>query len=148
MIIHESLIELHVKSKSKTEIIESLAHKANELGRISDVTGYLQAVFALDEAFPTAFGYGIAIPYGKSHHVVSPFIAFARSDELFQWDSRTDHETRLIFLIGMPEGQEDDLDFKLLTHLSGGLTNESYRKRLLQAADAAEVVELFTEMGF
>jgi PTS system fructose-specific IIA component len=148
MIIHESLIELYEKSKSKTEIIETLARKAKELGRISDVTGYLQAVFALDESFPTAFGYGIAIPYGKSHHVVAPFIAFARSDDAFQWDSRVDHEARLIFLIGVPEGQEEDLDFKLLTHLSGGLTNESYRKRLLQAADAAEVVNIFKEMGF
>ncbi len=148
MIIHKSFIELHVKSKSKTEIIETLAQKAKELGRISDVTGYLQAVFALDESFPTAFGYGIAIPYGKSRHVVSAFIAFARSDDAFQWDNRVDHEARLIFLIGMPEGQDEDLDFKLLTHLSGGLTNELYRKRLLQAADAAEVLHIFKDMGF
>jgi PTS system fructose-specific IIA component len=147
MIIHESLIELHLKSKNKTEIIETLARKAKELGRISDVTGYIQSVFALDESFPTAFGYGIAIPYGKSSSAKNPFIAFARSDDAFQWDSRVDHKVRLIFLIGMPEEQDEDLDFKVLTHMSGGLTNEAYRKRLLAAADATEVVAVFKEMG-
>lgn len=147
MIIHNSLIELHVKSKNKNEIIEILARKAKELGHISDVTGYVQSVFALDESFPTAFGYGIAIPYGKSSYVLTPFIAFARSDEVFQWDSRVDHTVRLIFLIGMPEQQDEDWDFKVLTHLSGGLTNEAYRRRLLVAADAAEVVAIFKEMG-
>jgi len=147
MIIHKSLIELHVKSKNKTEIIATLARKAKELGCISDVTGYIQSVFALDESFPTAFGYGIAIPYGKSTYVKTPFIAFARSDEAFQWDSRVDHKVRLIFLIGMPEEQDEDLDFKMLTHMSGGLTNESYKKRLLGAVNAAQVVVIFEEMG-
>lgn len=147
MIIHKSLIELHLKSKNKTEIIEALAQKAKELGRISDVTGYIESVFALDESFPTAFGYEIAIPYGKSSCVLTPFVAFARSDDAFQWDSRVDHNVRLIFLIGMPEGQDEDLDFKVLTHLSGGLTNEAYRKRLLAAGDAAEVMAIFKEMG-
>ena len=147
MIIHKSLIELHVKSKSKAQIIETLACKVKELGRIRDVEGYIQAVFALDESFPTAFGYGVAIPYGKSNYVLSPFIAFARSEDAFQWDHRVDHEVHLIFLVGVPEEQDEDLDFKMLTHMSGGLKNESYRKRLLQAADAAEVVAIFEEMG-
>jgi PTS system fructose-specific IIA component len=147
MVIHESLIELHVKSKNKAEIIEILARKAKELGRISNIAGYIQSVFALEESFPTAFGYGIAIPYGKSSCVKTPFIAFARSDKAFCWDSRVDHEVRLIFLIGVPEEQEEDLDFKMLTHMSGGLTNESYRRRLLQATDAAEVVKIFGEIG-
>jgi PTS system fructose-specific IIA component len=147
MIIHESLVELHVKSNGKKQIIETLARKANKLGRISDVEGYIQAVFALDESFPTAFGYGVAIPYGKSSYVQTPFIAFARSDDRFQWDRRVDHEVRLIFLIGVPENQEEDLDFKMLTHVSGGLTNESYRKKLLEADDATEVVAIFEEMG-
>jgi PTS system fructose-specific IIA component len=147
MIIHKSLIELHLKSKNKTEIIEALARKAKKLDRISDITGYIQSVFALDESFPTAFGYDIAIPYAKSNYVLTPFIAFARSDDAFQWDSRVDHKVRLIFLIGIPEEQDEELDFKVLTHMSGGLTNEAYRKRLLAAADAAEVVAIFKEMG-
>ncbi|EIW17752.1 MULTISPECIES: PTS sugar transporter subunit IIA [Pelosinus] len=147
MIIHESLIELHMKSKSKMEIIETLAHKAKELSCISEVEGYLKDVFALDESLPIAFGYGIAIPYGKGRYVLTPFIAFARSEEAFTWDHRVDHEARLIFLIGIPEEQDDDFDFQMLTHMSGGLTNESFRRRFLQTSDAAEVVELFKEMG-
>jgi len=147
MIIHESLIELHMKSKSKKEIIETLAYKVKKLGCISEVEGYLQDVFALDESLPIAFGYGIAIPYGKSRYVLTPFIAFARSEEAFTWDHRVDHEARIIFLIGVPEEQDDDFDFKMLTHMSGGLTNESFRRRFLQTSDAAEVVDIFKEMG-
>jgi mannitol/fructose-specific phosphotransferase system IIA component (Ntr-type) len=147
MIIHESLIELQTKSKNKAEIIEDLARKAKELGCIRNVAGYIEAVFALEETFPAAFGYDIAIPFGKCSDVKTPFIAFARSEETFPWDSRGDHEARLIFLMGVPEEQEDLLDIKMLIHMSGGLTNESLRRRLLQADGAAEVVAIFEEMG-
>jgi mannitol/fructose-specific phosphotransferase system IIA component (Ntr-type) len=147
MIIHESLIELHMKSKSKTEIIETLAYKAKELGCIGEVEGFLQDVFALEESFPTAFGYGIAVPYGRNRYVLTPFVAFARTEEAFCWDHRTDHEVRLIFLGGMPEEEGDDLESKVITHMSGGLTNQSYRKRFLSSTTAIEIVEIFKEMG-
>lgn len=147
MIIHESLIELHIKSKDKNEIIETLAGKAKEFSHISDVTGFVKAVFAFDESFPNTFGYGIAIPYAKSSYVLNPFIAFARSEEVFMWDSRADHEARLIFLIGVPEGQEADLEFTLLLQMYGCLTNESYRRRLLEADSITKVMAVFAEMG-
>jgi PTS system fructose-specific IIA component len=114
MITSESLIELHLKSTNKTEIIENLAKRAKKAGRISDVERYMQAVSVREELFYTVIGYGVAIPDGKSSCVESPFIAFARSDKPFLWDSRTDLGARLIFLIGVPEEQEDDLDFKLM----------------------------------
>lgn len=41
---------------------------------------------------------------------------------------------------------DEDLDFKVLTRLSGGLTNKVCRKRLLVAGDAAEVMAIFEEM--
>jgi PTS system fructose-specific IIA component len=116
MITNESLIELHLKSTNKTVIIENLARKAKELGRVSNLAGYLEAVFA-------------------------------RSDEPFRWDDRVDLGARFIFLIGVPEEQEDDLNFKLLANMSGGLTNELYRKQLLQAENAREVVAVFRRMG-
>jgi PTS system fructose-specific IIA component len=147
MIIHESLIELHITSQDKTEIIETLARKAGELGRICDVAGYMQAVFAREELFSTAIGYGIAIPHGKSSFVQEPFIAFARSQEEFLWDSRSEHRVRLIFLIGVPEEQASDLHLKILANISRGLMNDSYRERLEQVTDVSEVMGIFEEMG-
>lgn len=147
MIIHESLIELNLKSKNKTEIIETLAQKAEKLGRIRDLDGYTQAVFAREELFSTAIGYGIAIPHGKSRFVQESFIAFARSPEAFLWDSRSEHRVRLIFLIGVPEEQASDLHLKILANISRGLMNESYRERLLQAGDVLEVMGISKEMG-
>jgi len=147
MIIHESLIELNVTLKNKEEIIETLARKAGELGRVSDVAGFLQAVFAREELFSTAIGYGIAIPHGKSSYVQEPFIAFAKSQEAFSWDSRTDQEVRLIFLIGVPEEKANDLHLKILANISRGLMNDSYRERLVQATSAAKIVAIFGEMG-
>lgn len=97
MITSESLIELHLKSKDKDEIIESLARKAGKLGRISDVAGYLEAVNVREAIFPTVIGYGIAVPYGKSSFVEKPFIAVGRSDEAFRWDRRVDLGTRRWF---------------------------------------------------
>lgn len=147
MIIHESLIELNLKSKNKAEIIETLARKAKSLGRIRDVVGFTKAVFAREELFPTAIGYGIAIPHGKCSDVEVPFIAFARSQEEFLWDSRSEHKVSLIFLIGVPEEQANDLHLKILANISRGLMNDSYRERLEQAGDVCEVMGIFEEMG-
>lgn len=147
MIIHESFIELHITSKDRTEIIETLARKAKKLGRIRDVAGYIQAVFAREELFSTAIGYGIAIPHGKSSFVEEPFIVFARSEEEFLWDSRSEHKVRLIFLIGVPEEQASDLHLKILANISRGLMNDSYRERLVGAGDVAEVMGILGEMG-
>ncbi|AIF52876.1 PTS sugar transporter subunit IIA [Pelosinus sp. UFO1] len=147
MIIHESLIALNLQSKNKVEIIETLARKARKLGRIRNVKGYMQAVFAREELFSTAIGYGIAIPHGKSSFVEVPFIAFARSQEEFLWDSRSEHRVRLIFLIGVPEEQANDLHLKILANISRGLMNDSYRERLLQATSVVKIVAIFSEMG-
>jgi PTS system fructose-specific IIA component len=147
MITNESLIELQLKSKNKEEIIRSLARKAGEVGRVNNVAGYIEAVFAQEELFYTVIGYGVAMPYGKSIYVENPFIAFARSDEPFRWDNRVDLEANLIFLIGVPEGQNNDLAFELISHMSGGVTNASYREGLLKAKDAAKVVAVFKKMG-
>jgi PTS system fructose-specific IIA component len=147
MIIHESLIALNLQSKNKVEIIETLARKARKLGRIRSVKGFMQAVFAREELFSTAIGYGIAIPHGKSSFVEVPFIAFARSQEEFLWDTRSEHKVRLIFLIGIPEKQASDLHLKILANISKGLMNDSYRERLEQAIDVSQIVAIFGEMG-
>lgn len=147
MIIHESLIELHITSKDKTDIIEILAQKARDLGRIRDVAGFIKAVFDREELFSTAIGYGIAIPHGKSSYVKEPFIVFARNQEEFLWDSRSEHRVRLIFLIGVPEEQASDLHLNILANISRGLMNDSYRERLVGAGDVAEVMGIFEEMG-
>jgi PTS system fructose-specific IIA component len=147
MITNELLIELQVKSKNKEDIIRNLAQRAGKAGRVSDVAGYIEAVFAQEMLFPTVLGYGIAMPYGKSSYVESPFIAFARSEEPFCWDSRNDLDVRLIFLLGMPERQNNDLAFNLISHMTGGVMNASYRQGLLQANDAGKVVAVFEQMG-
>ena len=69
MITNESLIDLHVKSKNKEEIIRNLARRAGELGRIRDAAGYMQSILEREELFPAVIGYGIAIPHGKSSFV-------------------------------------------------------------------------------
>ena len=147
MIIHESLIALNLPLTNKVEIIETLARKARKLGRIRSVKGYMQAVFAREEVFSTAIGYGIAIPHGKSSVVEAPFLAFARSQEEFLWDSRLEHGVRLIILIGVPEEQDSDLHLKIVADIRRELMKDSYRERLLQASSVAEIVAIFGEMG-
>ncbi len=147
MIIHESLIDLDVSSKDKDEIIGDLACKAEKLGRISGIVGYLQAVFEWEELFSTAIGYGIAIPYGKSSYVKRPFIAFAKSNRAIIWDSRSDQMVRFIFLIGVPEEKGNELHLKIAVNIKRSLMNDSCRERLVQATSATKVVAIFGEMG-
>jgi PTS system fructose-specific IIA component len=106
----------------------------------------IQVVLAREESYSTAIGYGIALPHGQSQYVQSPFIAFAKSQDGFVWDDETGQEVRLIFLIGIPKEETNDLVFKMLAEIGRGLMNTYYREWLVEAMDEEETMAVFREM--
>ena len=147
MIINESLIELNRKIESKEKLIENLARKAGEAGCVRDVAGYMQSILEQEESFPSAIGYGIAIPHGKSKFVQNPFLAFANSQAPFLWDKRTDQKVGLIFLIGVPKENATDTHLKILANICRGLRNQSHGERLVKATDVNQVMAVFEKWG-
>lgn len=130
--INKEMIVLDSELKNRDNIISSLAKKALDLGYVSNLDEYINAVKKRESEFSTAIGYGVSIPHGKSEAVKEAFVGFLRSKEAFKWDENQEEEVRLVFLIGVPESKKETLHLKILAQISRKLMDENFREELIK----------------
>lgn len=140
-ILNEKLLFLDSEVTTKRQVIEQIAQQAFICGYISDTSDFIKAVLQREEEVPTAIGYQIAIPHGKSSVVKSPFIAFLRSKEKFQWTQGYDEEVRLVFLIGVPSEGTETLHLKFISQVSKKLLDEEFRQQLTNIGSQTLIFE-------
>ncbi|MEX2805615.1 PTS sugar transporter subunit IIA [Streptococcus sp. H31] len=135
-VISKDLIFLDSRLSDQDAIIHYLVDKAQAANYIKDADDFFAAVKAREKEVPTAIGYSVAIPHGKSDTVLSPFIAFLRLKEEVKWSGQNEERVRLVFLIGVPEKSEGKLHLKFISELSKKLLDEGFRQELLKQATA------------
>ncbi len=86
----------------------------------------------------TGIGEGIAIPHGKMAGLSEAVVAFGRSREGIPFDSLDGKPAHLFFIIMAPENSTG-IHLKLLAKISRMLTDENFRRNLLQAGSAGEM---------
>lgn len=146
-IISSELIFLDETLSNKKEIIKYIAKKAKSIGYITDEEGFYESVMKREEEIPTAIGYDIAIPHGKTDAVVQPFIAFFRTKEKFTWTEGYDDEVQLIFQIGVPETGNEKLHLKIISEVSKKLLDEEFREKLKSIPEHNKVFELLDSIA-
>ncbi len=144
-LINKEMIVLDSELKDKDDVIQYLAEKAMNLGYVSKVDTYVEAVKKREEEFSTAVGYGVSIPHGKSESVKEAFIAFFRSRNGFQWDNSEESKVNLVFLLGVPENKKETLHLKILAQISRKLMDETFREQLMNS-DETKAYELLREI--
>lgn len=144
-IINESLLLLDVEIHKKEDLIHLFAEKAKESGYVTDANKFYEVVMKREEEVPTAIGYNIAIPHGKNEVVEYPFIAFARTKDLFRWTEGHEETVQLIFQIGVPNGT-DKLHLKFISQVSKKLLDEEFRNELTLIQDKQELFELLSSI--
>ncbi|WP_040213752.1 PTS sugar transporter subunit IIA [Clostridium polynesiense] len=143
--INKELIVLDSNLSNKEDIIRFLGKKAYDLGYITNLDHYIEAVEKREKEFSTAVGYGVSIPHGKSEAVNEAFIAFMRSESPIVWDEEENKPVRLIFLIGVPENKKETLHLKILAQISKKLMDEEFRNNMVNE-NKAKVFELLMEI--
>ena len=148
MLINEQLIVLNLEASTQKEVIEKLAQKAYEQGKINDVSAYVKAVLERESEYSTAVGFGVAIPHGKTDAVKTPFLMFATVAPL-DWKALDDSLVDLVFMIGVPSSEAGSLHLKILASLSRKLMKEEFRKKLREIQSEQELIELLraSEIG-
>lgn len=145
-IISPELIFLDETLSDKSEIIKFIAKKAKSIGYITDEQVFYESVMKREEEIPTAIGYDIAIPHGKTDVIVQPFIAFFRTKEKFTWTEGFDDEVQLIFQIGVPETGNEKLHLKFISEVSKKLLDEEFREKLKSITEHHKVFELLNSI--
>lgn len=145
-VIRPELIFLDVETLNRTAIIQLLVDQAYELGLVEDKARFIEVVEEREKEVSTAIGYDIAIPHGKSDVVKSPFIAFVRTTESFNWKDENDETVSLIFLIGVPEAEQGTLHLKFISGVSRRLLDEDFRKDLSSCQSTEAALDLLTSI--
>ncbi|CAM0496383.1 PTS sugar transporter subunit IIA [Thermoanaerobacter kivui] len=130
----------------KEEAIIKLAELAQKEGKITSVEEYARSVLDREKAYTTGVGNGIAIPHGKSKAVKEAMIVFGKTTDGIEWDSLDGKPVNLIFLLGVPEENVDNVHLKILSQLSRKLMNDSFIEMLKKAVTVEEILNALSDI--
>ena len=103
----------------------------------------LAALIRREQQASTGIGKGVAVPHAHEDVIQHQLLAIGLSPAGIDFDAPDGQPVHIIALLVTPlKHQKQHMD--LLAALSQRLQQEEVRQRLQQAADAAEVVDIFT----
>lgn len=137
-ILAEELVIPALTARNKADVLDELAARVSAVHPELDRTRLVQALEDRERLNSTALGDGVAIPHGKLPGLKRVFAAFGRSRQGVDFQSLDGKPTHLFFLLVAPEDSAG-AHLKALARISRLLKDESFRVRLLQAADGHEL---------
>ncbi|MEU2851167.1 fructose-specific PTS transporter subunit EIIC [Streptomyces syringium] len=139
-LITADLVDLDLSAETKEAAARSLAERMRDLGRVSDLDGFLADVAAREAQMPTGLDGGIGIPHCRSAHVTEPTLAFGRSAAGIDFGA-PDGPADLIFLIAAPTGGDAD-HLSILSALARHLMDPEFTSALRAAEEPGAAAAL------
>jgi PTS system fructose-specific IIA component len=138
-------MDLNLVAKSKKEALEKLTELLYNSGKLSDKDAFLKDVLDRESVSTTGIGNGIAIPHGKSPSVIETTVAIGRLENETEWESVDDQPVKLVVLLAVNDADKTGVHVRLLSEMARKLASADNCKRLLDAADADEIIKIFSE---
>lgn len=133
-----------LKGESKDDIIEELVDSLEVGASITDRDKVLQAVLEREKIMSTGIGDGIAIPHGKSDAVVELAAALGIHKRGADFEALDGEPTFVFFLLVSPASISGP-HIKALARISRMLKNDSFKKKLIEAGSAEQIIEAIGE---
>jgi PTS system nitrogen regulatory IIA component len=136
-------IALDVQAPNKTRLFEetgALFERDTGIGRGTIVAG----LAAREKLGSTGLGQGIAIPHGRLKGLAEARGAFVRLAAPIPFDAPDGKPVSQVFVLLVPE-HATDRHLQLLSELAQMFSERSFRDRLAQARDPAEVHALIRD---
>jgi fructose-specific phosphotransferase system IIA component len=140
-LLETGTIKLELEARKKNEALQELVELLHRAGRIEDPEATLGGLMEREKLTSTGIGSGIAIPHLLSPDVEQTVMAFGRKREGLRFDSVDNQPVNLIFLVVGPKHREY-AHLRLLSRLSRLLHDGSFRRRLLEADTAEEILRI------
>lgn len=145
--IDKELLFLDTSLANQNDVLITMIDKAKQLGYLKNEKEYLDVVLEREKIIPTSIGFKVAIPHGKTTAVNKPFVAFMKTKEEFEWNVSNGEFVDFIFMIGVPEENENNLHLKCLSLISKKLMQEEFRTALRTATDIEETFHLLNDIN-
>ena len=134
-------INLNGTPQTKNEALDEMVNLMCAGDKIRDKESYKRVVYAREEEGTTGIGEGIAIPHGKCNAVAKPGLAAMVVKNGVEFQALDGQPVELIFLIAAPD-TKDNVHLDVLSKLSVLLMDEDFTKRLKEAKDKKEFLDI------
>ncbi|OLN23470.1 PTS fructose transporter subunit IIA [Domibacillus antri] len=141
-LLKKDTIIMDLSSSDKASVIDELAAKLDQAGRLNDNAAFKEAILAREAQSTTGVGEGIAIPHAKTAAVKTAAVAFGRSKEGIDYESLDGQPANLFFMIAAPDGA-NEAHLETLSSLSSFLMDSSFREVLMNAQTEEDIVQAF-----
>ncbi|OCL28564.1 PTS fructose transporter subunit IIA [Orenia metallireducens] len=143
-LMREDLIKLNLANNTKNEVLAEMVDLLDAADKITSKDEFYQTILAREAKSTTGVGNGIAIPHGKSDVVKEPTLVFAKSEQGVDFDSFDDQPVKILFMIAVPEGKNDE-HLKVLAQLSRKLMHADFREALMNANTKEDILTVIKE---
>jgi PTS system nitrogen regulatory IIA component len=139
-VLQKEAILADLKGTDKKSILEELVIPAAKISNIRQDL-LVRVLMDRERLGSTGIGSGVGIPHGKLKDLESLVLGFGLSRNGVDFESMDGKPTHIFFLLLTPENSTG-LHLKLLARISRLLKNESFREKLLNAADRDEIFSI------
>ena len=142
-VLDKEAILADLKAQNKKGILEELVVPVAELAGVQQ-EDLVKVLLERERLGSTGIGGGIGIPHGKMKDLESLVLGFGLSRKGVDFESLDGKPAHIFFLLITPENSTG-LHLKLLARISRILKNETFKDRLLGAADRDEILSIIKE---
>lgn len=123
----------------KNQILDQLCRLSAQ--KVNDFEVFSQAIFDREKIISTGLGMFTAFPHVKISCIPEFFISIGIVKNGVDWDSFDARPAKIIFMIGGPDGRQNDY-LGILSKLSLMIKNEKTRNVLLASKTADDVMQI------
>ena len=142
--LQPSTIRVGLPGTTKEEVIGELIDLLDGHPAVQDLSRVREAVLGREAVMSTGVGKNLGLPHAKTSAVSETVAAFAVTQQPIDFDAIDDEPVRLVFLLVGTEAAKSE-HIKILSRLSRLMNRDAFRRRLLSAATAEEVLSIFQE---
>lgn len=140
-LINENRILIDEIFKTKKEVLEKMGALFLKDGIINDYEVYLNSLLERENISPTAVGYSVGLPHGKSNVVNCPSVAFARLKEEILWDEEENEMVKYIFMLAIPDSEAGNQHINILVDLSKKILDDDFREKLSNETSKKKIMD-------
>ncbi|MBO8456883.1 MAG: PTS sugar transporter subunit IIA [Spirochaetes bacterium] len=138
-------VNLHLKGKTKDEIIGELLDILVASGKVTDRAEALSCVLDRERKMSTGMKHGIAIPHGKTDSVSDLVACIGISDNPVDFDS-LDQEPCRIFIMTLSPVSKTGPHLQFLAEVSLLFKSAEKRQDILSAKSKEDVIKILTSV--
>jgi len=143
-VLSKDTISLHLKGKTKKEIINELLDILVSAKKITDRDAAFAAVMDREQKMSTGMKHGIAIPHGKSSSIKDLVACIGISDNAVDFDS-LDHEPCRIFIMTLSPLEKTGPHLQFLAEVSLLFKSSEKRKEILEAQEPERILKILAD---